>query len=52
VAKTNPFLDLKNTVLTPHLGYVTEETYHIFYGQTVENIAAWLKGQPVRVITA
>jgi len=52
VAKTNPFLDLRNTVLTPHLGYVTEETYHIFYGQTVENIAAWLKGEPVRVITA
>lgn len=50
VAKTNRFLDLPNTVLTPHLGYVTHDTYEIFYGQTVENIVAWLKGEPVRVI--
>ena len=32
VPKNNPFLDLPNTVLTPHLGYVTAETYEIFYG--------------------
>ena len=51
VPKTNPFLDLPNTVLTPHLGYVTADTYEIFYGQTVENIVAWLKGEPVRVIS-
>lgn len=50
VPKTNPFLDLPNTVLTPHLGYVTHDTYEIFYGQTVENILAWLKGEPIRVI--
>ena len=50
VPKTNRFLDLPNTVLTPHLGYVTHDTYEIFYGQTVENIVGWLKGEPVRVI--
>ena len=33
-----------NTVLTPHLGYVTEDTYRVFYGQTVEDIDAWTKG--------
>src|SRR5699024_5489314 len=38
------------TVLTPHLGYVTEDTYRIFFAQAVENIAAWAKGQPIRVI--
>ena len=51
IPKTSPFLDLPNTVLTPHLGYVTEETYRIFYGQTIENITAWIAGNPVRVIT-
>ncbi|MGY9057234.1 MAG: D-2-hydroxyacid dehydrogenase family protein [Alphaproteobacteria bacterium] len=51
VPKTNPFLDLRNTVLTPHLGYVTSDTYELFYGQTVENISAWLKGEPTRVIS-
>ena len=38
------------TVLTPHLGYVTEDTYRIFFTQAVENIAAWAKGEPIRVL--
>jgi phosphoglycerate dehydrogenase-like enzyme len=37
-------------VLTPHIGYVTEETYRIFYGDMVEAVEAWLAGKPVRVI--
>ena len=43
---------LDNVVLTPHLGYVTEDTYGVFYPDTVENIKAWLAGSPVRVIKA
>jgi phosphoglycerate dehydrogenase-like enzyme len=39
-----------NTLLTPHLGYVTAETYWIFYGQALEDIQAYLRGQPIRVI--
>ena len=46
----HPFTRLDNTVLTPHLGYVTEETYRIFYRGTVEAIAAFLSGRPVRVL--
>ena len=30
---------LPNTVLTPHVGYVTEATYEVFYGDTVANIS-------------
>jgi phosphoglycerate dehydrogenase-like enzyme len=41
-----------NTVLTPHTGYVTEGNYRIFYGDAVEDIAAWVAGDPVRVIAA
>jgi phosphoglycerate dehydrogenase-like enzyme len=41
---------LPNTVLTPHLGYVTDETYRIFYGDAVENISAFIDGAAVRVI--
>lgn len=43
---------LDNTVITPHLGYVTRETYEVFYGQAVEDIQAFLRGNPVRVLTA
>jgi phosphoglycerate dehydrogenase-like enzyme len=46
----HPFRHLENLIATPHLGYVTEESYHVFYGQAVEDIAAWLAGSPVRVL--
>ncbi len=48
----HPLRSLPNTVLTPHMGYVTAETYRIFYGDAVENIKAFLNGSPVRVISA
>ncbi len=38
-------------LLTPHLGYVTEETYRLFYGGTVAAIEGWLAGKPVNQIT-
>jgi phosphoglycerate dehydrogenase-like enzyme len=47
----HPLRRAPNTVLTPHLGYVTEETFRVFYEQTVEDIEAWLAGEPLRVIS-
>jgi phosphoglycerate dehydrogenase-like enzyme len=38
------------TLLTPHIGYVTDGTYQVFYREIVEDIAAFLAGQPVRVL--
>jgi phosphoglycerate dehydrogenase-like enzyme len=46
----HPFLKLTNTLITPHLGYVTLETYQRFYGDAVEDIVAYLNGSPVRVV--
>jgi phosphoglycerate dehydrogenase-like enzyme len=46
----HPFLSLDNVLLTPHLGFVTKGAYAGFYGDTVDNIAAYLKGSPIRVI--
>jgi len=43
---------LGNVLLTPHLGYVTLENYRLAYGQAVEDIAAFLRGAPIRVLTA
>ena len=38
------------TLLSPHLGYVTTGTYEIFYREAVEDIAAWMRGEPIRVL--
>jgi phosphoglycerate dehydrogenase-like enzyme len=37
-------------VLTPHLGYVTEKTYEVFYRDAVEDVAAYLSGSPIRLL--
>jgi phosphoglycerate dehydrogenase-like enzyme len=44
------FRRLPNIVITPHLGYVTSETYRIFYGHAVGDIKAYLDGKPARVL--
>jgi len=46
---SHPFRSLDRLLVTPHVGFVTEATYKIFYRDTVENILAWLSGTPVRV---
>jgi phosphoglycerate dehydrogenase-like enzyme len=46
----NPFRDLPNTVLTPHLGFTTVEGLHAFYQPAMENILAFLDGKPVNLM--
>ncbi|MGY1915811.1 D-2-hydroxyacid dehydrogenase family protein [Blastococcus sp. SYSU DS0973] len=49
--RDSPLRELRRAVLTPHLGYVTRGTYEVFYGEAVEDVAAFLSGAPIRVIT-
>ncbi len=44
----HPFRKLDNIVLTPHLGYATEDSFRNHYTQMVEGIDAWFKGEPLR----
>jgi phosphoglycerate dehydrogenase-like enzyme len=46
----HPLRRLPNTVVTPHIGYVTEESYRLSFAESIENIEAWLAGAPIRVI--
>ncbi|OMC09431.1 D-2-hydroxyacid dehydrogenase family protein [Mycobacterium sp. SP-6446] len=45
----HPLRRLPNVTLTPHLGYATREMLGAFYADTVEAVAAWLTGTPVRI---
>ena len=45
----HPYRSMDNVTLTPHLGYVTRETLHAFYSDSIEAVAAFLDGAPIRV---
>jgi len=46
----HPFRQLPNVVITPHIGFVTEDNYRTYYGGIVEGIRAWLDKKPIRVL--
>jgi len=46
----HPFLSLPNTVLTPHIGYVTRDNFTTYFTQAVEDITAWMEGSPIRML--
>ena len=48
----HPLRKLDNVVLTPHLGYVSQQNYRAYFGGVVDDIRGFLDGKPVRVLTA
>jgi len=50
--KDHPLRKLDNVVLSPHQGFVTQDVYSVWYGDTVDNIRAYLAGAPIRVLNA
>jgi phosphoglycerate dehydrogenase-like enzyme len=52
LAADHPFRKLDNIVITPHLGYCTEENYKGFYNGMIADIRGWLDGKPINVIPA
>jgi phosphoglycerate dehydrogenase-like enzyme len=44
----HPLRTAPNTVLTPHIGFVSQQSYRKIYGDAVEDVTAWLDGTPIR----
>jgi phosphoglycerate dehydrogenase-like enzyme len=47
----HPFRSLDNVVLTPHIGYVTEQGFRASWSRMAEDVAAYLAGTPIRLVT-
>ena len=50
LAANHPFRILDNVLATPHVGYVSQNNYRLFYSQMIEDIQAWAAGQPIRLL--
>ena len=46
----HPLRRLENTVITPHMGYVTTETYQVYFKNAVEDILGFLRSNPTRIL--
>ena len=47
----HPLRKMDNVVITPHLGYVSEQNYRRYFADAVEDIGGFLNGKPVRVLS-
>jgi phosphoglycerate dehydrogenase-like enzyme len=47
----HPFRSLDNLIATAHIGYVTQGSYELYYGESVQNIRAWIAGRPIRTMS-
>ena len=52
IEKDNPLLGAKNCFITPHISWAPHETRERLMGIAVNNVAAFLKGEPVNVVNA
>jgi D-3-phosphoglycerate dehydrogenase len=50
VGANEPLIKMNNVACTPHLGYVTRESYEEYYGIVVEDILAFAAGKPSHVL--
>jgi phosphoglycerate dehydrogenase-like enzyme len=46
----HPLRSAPRTLLTPHLGYVTDATFRLFFEEAVQDIEAFLDGAPIRIL--
>jgi D-3-phosphoglycerate dehydrogenase / 2-oxoglutarate reductase len=50
IGANHPLLKMDNVTCTPHLGYVTQESYEDYYDVVVEDILAYAAGKPSHVL--
>ena len=50
ILQGHPLLRMENAVCTPHIGYVEQDSYELYFRAAFENVLAFLRGEPTRIV--
>ena len=50
ILQGHPLLRMENAVCTPHIGYVEQDSYELYFRAAFENVLAFLRGEPIRIV--
>lgn len=50
ILQGHPLLRLENAVCTPHIGYVEQDSYELYFGTAFENVVNFVNGQPTNIV--
>jgi D-3-phosphoglycerate dehydrogenase len=50
ILQGHPLLRLENAVCTPHIGYVEQDSYELYFGAAFENVVNFIQGMPTNIV--
>jgi D-3-phosphoglycerate dehydrogenase len=50
ILQGHALLRLENCICTPHIGYVEQDSYEMYFGQAFDNVVSYIEGNPVNVV--
>jgi D-3-phosphoglycerate dehydrogenase len=50
ILQGHALLRLENCICTPHIGYVEQESYELYFGAAFDNVVNYIKGTPTNIV--
>ena len=50
ILQGHPLLRLENAVCTPHIGYVEQDSYELYFGSAFDNVVNYIRGTPTNIV--
>jgi D-3-phosphoglycerate dehydrogenase len=50
ILQGHPLLRLENAVCTPHIGYVEQDSYELYFGAAFDNVVAFVNQKPINIV--
>jgi D-3-phosphoglycerate dehydrogenase len=50
ILQGHALLRLENCICTPHIGYVEQDSYELYFGTAFDNVVNFIKGTPTNIV--